>query len=769
MSEQFPDLDAEAAPPSHLRLEGPPIQAVRPPSQPYHHYDDVTGVDDIHILDYVKILYKRRWSALTAFSLVFVSVVVYTFTATRVYEATTQVLIEKEDSNVVSFKEAIEQNQLTDDYYQTQYKILQSRALARRTIDGLGLWEHPHFNPAPDNSLSVGKVVNAPVNWVLSFLEKPKAIEPASAAETSRQSSILDRFLGGLTVAPVRSSRLVDVRFESTDPIFATQIANGLARAYIEQNLEFQYTSSKEATDWLGERLAEQRKKVDASEQALQRYRERTDAVPQEDSQNIVVQKLTDLNAAVTRAKTDRMQKEGAHAQIRALQKDRAALETHPAILSNGFIQQQKTLLADLQRQQAQLSDKLGARHPEMVKVTLAMEAAEARIQGETAKVVESRRNDFQQAQAQEQALVNALDVQKREALSLNRKGIEYGVLARDAASNRQIFESLMQRTRETGIAGELRSSNIRVVDQAEVPRSPARPNPRNNLLFAFFGGLTLALGLAFAFEYLDNRIKSPDDVGRHLGLAFLGMVPALFDKSILKPLVSHGVPAQFFESFRAARSNLIFSSAEEGCRSIVVTSTGPGEGKTVVAANLAEVLAQAGQRVLLIDGDMRKPRVHELFGRNQEPGLSNVLVGKAKASESVLKTALPGLWIMPAGVYPPNPAELLGSKRFKDFLGSLTQHFDWVIIDSPPVMAVTDSSVIAHLTNGVVFVIGSEMTSRHAARRAIEQIHNARGRIVGAILNRVDIQHNPYYYSQYYRPEYSDYYQKNARTQAGA
>ena len=206
-------------------------------------------------------------------------------------------------------------------------------------------------------------------------------------------------------------------------------------------------------------------------------------------------------------------------------------------------------------------------------------------------------------------------------------------------------------------------------------------------------------------------------------------------------------------------RTNLLFSSAEEGGRSVVITSTGPGEGKTMVATNLSVALAQTGQRVLLVDADMRKPRVHSVFGQTQEPGLSNVLVGNAKASEAIRGTAVSGLWTMTAGMLPPNPSELLGSKRFKDFISTLGQHFDWVIIDTPPVMAVTDSVIASNVAQGVVFVLGAEMTSRHTAQRAIEQLANGKAKFVGAVLNRVDLHHHAYYYSQYYRREYANYY----------
>lgn len=746
-------------------------------------YDAVSSGDQIHLLDYFRVLYKRRWIAVTSFLLVFLSTVVYTFTATPIYEAGVQILIENQDPNVVSFQEVLDQTQRTSEYYQTQYRILASRALARRTIDTLKVWAHPQFNPEaeyPKGMWNPGTLARESVDvltsWVTGLFASARAVEPPEVGETASQSATIDRFLDGFTVAPIRNSRLVDVKFRSPDAVLAANVANALAKSYIEQSLEYKFLSSKEATAWLSRQLAEQRKQVEASERALQAYRERNDAVSLEDRQNIVVQKLVDLNAAVTRARTERIQKEAAYNQIRAVQNNRAGLDTLSAIVSNTFVQQQKTQLAELQRQRAQLANKLGPRHPDMEKLALAIETAQARIDAEMAKVIESLRNDYQQALAQERSLSAALDQQKGDALELNRKGIDYGVLARDAAASRQMFDSLMQRVKETSVSGELKTSNIRIVDEAEVPRKPASPRKGLNILLALFGGGMLGIGFAFFFEYLDNRIKNPDEIEQHLNLPFLGMVPSVNVKTLEKSmagsggspgvgLANDGIPHNFAESFRALRTNVLFSTAEQGSHSIVVTSTGPSEGKTSVACNLAIALAQAGERVLLIDADLRKPRVAGIFGKPQKPGLSNVLVGNAKASEALHGTSVPRLWVMPAGVHAPNPPELLGSKRCRDFMDSLGEHFDWVIVDSPPVMAVTDAAVIAHRVTGVLFVIGSEMTTRGAARRAVKQLEHARAKFVGAVLNRVDLQHNAYYYSSYYRREYSDYYEQSGRS----
>jgi capsular exopolysaccharide synthesis family protein len=600
---------------------------------------------------------------------------------------------------------------------------------------------------------------------VLALVGLGGSAEPSSASgtpdadETVAQSRAIDAFLAQLSVSPIRNSRLVDAKFRSSDAAFATKAANALAKNYIEQNLEYKFSASREATGWLEERLAEQRKQVEAAEAKLQQYREQNDAISLEDRENIVVQKLTDLNAAVTKAKTERIQKEAMYRQLTAIQ-GTPALDTFPAILGNQYIQQQKAELASLQRQQAQMADKLGDRHPEMIRVQSAIEAGQAKLQTEIAKVVAAVRTDFQAALAHEQSLSGVLNQQKGEALAMNRKAIDYGVLDRDVQSSKQIYETLLQRAKETGISGELKTSNIRIVDQAERPRSAVKPQKALNLALGLFGGTIFACGLAFFFEYIDSRIKSPDEIKAYLGLPSIGMVPALGKNwNGKEPLINNGVPPNFAEAFRAIRTNILFSSPDEGSRTLVVTSTGPGEGKTTVSCNLAIGFAMAGQRVLLIDADMRRPRVHEAFGHDEEPGLSNVLVGNAKASQAVRKTTVAGLWVLNAGRIPPNPAELVGSKRFKNFLQSLGEHFDWIVIDSPPVMAVTDAVITANNASGVVFVVGSEMTSRHVAKQAIEQLANSNARLIGAILNRVDLEKHSYYYSQYYRREYAAYY----------
>jgi len=713
-----------------------------------------------HLIDYARVVVKRRHVAIAVFAAIFLAAAVYSFTATPLYEGRVQLLIEADNPNVVNFAEVIDEAQSRQDYYQTQYKLLQSRSLAKKTLEGLKLWENPELNPsAAPRRLSIGNAFRGSVAWVMSLGGSKAVAEVPAPEETAVQVKAIDAFLDRLSVTPVRNSRLVEVSFRSQDPVLATKVANAIAQTYIEQNLDFRFTASRDASEWLGQQLAEQRQQVEAAETALQQYRERNDALSVEDRQNIVVQKLADLNSAVTKAKTDRLLKESMYRQLAAIEHDPAALDTFPAILANQFIQQQKTELASLQRQRAQLAEKLGERHPEMLRIQSAIQASQMKLEGEIAKVVQGVRTEYQAARAQEQSLASALDAQKGEALLMNRKAIDYGVLERDVESSKQIYQSLLQRAKETGVSGALKTSNIRVVDAADVSNEPVSPRRMLNLLIGLLGGALCGIGVAFFFEYMDDRIKSPEELESQLGLPSVGLIPRLTGKAASEPLINNGVPANFSEAFRGLRTNVMFSFAEQGARSIVVTSTGPGEGKTTVACNLAMGMAMAGQRVLLIDADMRRPRVHEALKVQREPGLSNLLVGAAKANEVMRTTTVPNLYVLPAGTTPPNPAELLGSKRFADLLQSLRDHFDLVVIDTPPVMAVTDAAVIGYRATGVLFVAAADVTNRHAAQTALDQLEHARVRFLGAVLNRVDLEGNPYYYAKYYRKEYAGYY----------
>jgi polysaccharide biosynthesis transport protein len=718
----------------------------------------------------VRVVYKRRWIAIPALLLVFSTMTFNSMRETPVYRSQVQLLIEKDAPTVARLDQMFQSQDgwYNDEFYQTQHRILQSRTLAKRTIDSMNMWDQPFGNgPEPKARISPTGMMWSLIDGSVALAKRPFTAEapvvPAAPPESregedAAQSVRISEFLSGLSILPDRKSRIVEIRYTSTDPAFAAKAANAVAAAYIQTTMEFKLNTSKEAGDFLSERLAEQRKAVEASERALQEFKEKNGAVAMaEGTSAIAVQRLTDLNGALIKARTERINKEALYNQLKSMQAS-GTIETFPAVLANDYIQGLKTNLAQLQREQAQLGERYLENHPEMTKIKSAVESANAKLTGEIGKVVEGVNSEYRAALAQEQSLQGAMQAQKNEAIGQNKTDIAYAVLKREADSNREVYQSLLQQTKETGITGERRATNVRVIDPAEVPRGPISPNVRADMTFAFVAGLVLAIGLAFGFEYLDNRIKTPQELKAHLGIPFLGMVPIVSVKEA-NPLLDNGVPQNFSEAFKSVRTNVLFSSAEEGMRSLVVTSAGPGEGKSLVASNLAMALAQAGQRVLLIDADMRRPRVHDIFGGQQEPGLSNVLAGNAKTSEAIRKSSTAGLWVMPAGHIPPNPAELLGSKRYTDFVSSLGIHFDWVVLDTPPVMVVADSSIVANQSSGVVFVVRADHTSRHAVRAAVEQLEAANAHLLGSVLNSVDLVRNPYYYSAYYRKDYARYY----------
>ncbi len=737
-----------------------------------------------HLLHYLRVLSKRRWTALGTLGVVVATVWVITARIVPVYQARTQLMIEVERPRVIVF----EHDQKTDtpdesrDYQETQRRILRSRSLASRTIEQVGLWQHPEFGGGPPKEPSkLESALDAVGNWLEklpSHFSKSEGYagglvmeggtdpdKDLGFEEKMDQSRAIDAFLKRLEVKEVGGSRLVDVVFSSSDRKLAAAVANALTDAYIEQNREFKALIAKEGADWLSSQLEDHRKQLRASQDALQRYREQRPNASGGQGADLVLKRLEGLNMALMNARTDRIQKATRNSQVQAVKGDFNALSSLQFVQGDASVQAVRGELAKLQQEDQQLRQKLGERHPARAELSTKIKTTQERLNAEMARVVETVRNDYSAAQEQEDSLIRAVESQKREAQLTTGKQVEYETLARAAATDQQIFETLLQRAKETGVTTGMVASNIRVVDPASVSQSPVSPSLRNNLLMAFGGGSILAVCLAFFAEYMDKGIKTPEQIKAELGLTCLGLVPIVHGrkKDLKPPLLNDGVPAAFQEAFRTVRTSVLFSSQGEPVRTILVTSTGPGDGKTLVASNLAISLAQTGRRVLLLDADMRRPRVHDLFDQPQAPGLSELTAGRATSSQVITKTTVPGLWILPAGSIPPNPAELLSSHQFTRFLSTLSEFFDWVIIDSPPVMAVTDAALIAHVAAGVIFVVGAELTSGPAAMNALVQLDAAQARFLGAVLNKVNFKRNAFYYGDYYKREYGDYYTKSA------
>jgi len=670
--------------------------------------------DDSHevaVADVLRLVISR-WKVVTAAIAIGVAIAAgYNTVADRVYEARARVLVDI-DQQVVPFRIA-SQDTGRDDYLVTQLEILKSPGLARKTLEKMTLL----------------------------------------TGDERHQSTQIHNVVGALGINPIKSdmgqSRVINVTFRSTDPQYAAKMANGISEAYVEQNLDMRRQGSREASAWLNERLGDLRKEVTAREGALQQYREQKDAVSLDDKQNIVVQKLAQLNAAVTATKTDTAMYEARYKQLMAIQDSGEPVDTFPAIIANSLIQGLKADLASLLREKAQLAEHLGDLHPDMIKVNTAIDAAQHRLDAEMSKIIEGVKNDYLGAQAREKGLVTALEAQKREVLNLNQQSIAYGALQRDASTTQQIFESVLQRVKETDITAQLQSNNVRILDRAEVPRTPVLPRKELNLIVGLMGGLFIAVAFVLGLHHLNPRITTADDIKEALGLPILGLAPQV---GALKdgPRIGDRLPPEFHEAMRNIRTRILLSPLAAASRSLAVTSTAPGEGKSTVASSLAASLAMAGRKVLLIDADMRRPQVHDVFDLARSPGLSNVLAGEVKAPEAVHESPVKDLYVLTAGDQVAAVSEPLDNESLAVLIRGFGEHFDFVVLDCPPVMAIADASIIANATASVVFVVGAG-TSRDVAQSAVERLTSVQAQILGVVLNKAEVSRRSAYYYHYY------------------
>jgi capsular exopolysaccharide synthesis family protein len=567
--------------------------------------------------------------------------------------------------------------------------------------------------------------------------------------------------LDRLTVEPVRNSRLVNISFESPDPKLSANVANALAKAYMQHNLDMKLSAVRDATEWLNQRVQEERGKVEEAERRLQEYKETHGIVTgfSTESEQMTAQKLSEVGRQVVEAEAKRVEAETRYKQTRQMLRQGVPLDSIPVILNNELIQEVKQSEIELSKRLAELSGRYGPNHPRIKAIKSELRTLNQKKKAEINKVINSLENEYEVALAREKSLKNSLAQLKEEAQNLNEKAIEYGVLKRQAESARQMYDLLIKRFKETSMSEEIKTGNIRIMDQAEVPKNPVKPNAKRNMLLSLVLGLMLGVGGTFFLEYLDNTVKSPEDVKNYLAVPYLAPVPVISDDTGVPELVSHTYPkSTASEAFRGLRTNILFSSADHPPQVILTTSPGPGDGKTLTSINLAITMAQFGSKVLLMDGDLRRPRIHKVFGLSRENGVSNVLAGSVDQNAAVIQaTDIPNLSVITSGPVPPNPSELLGSKRMTRFLDMLRERYDRVIIDCTPVTAVTDASVLASFVDGVVLILRANESTKDLAKSALEGLQRVKAKVLGVVLNAVDLQKESSYYYHYYYYYYGE------------
>lgn len=718
---------------------------------------------DSHLFDRISVLYKYRWASVTVFIAVVGWMMVDSYSQIPTYRATAQVLIEDPNNDVSTPTEIARSISVTDPeiYMQTQLRIMRGRDLASRVAQELNLERVPEFNgqgprptPMAQGIATIKRYAALPYRMITSASTPSQAL-PAPSSGAGDGTGYADALVSRLEVSQVRGSQLVDMSFSSSDPEFAARAVNAFAERYVQENLSLKVGNLEKSAEWLTGEVAKQGLLVKESELKLARYKETQDAGALDSGQNIVVSRLNQSSDAVTKARLDRIQKENAWRQIESAGQD---VESISSIINSNAVQNLRTQLNALQQERSRVSDRYGEKHPEYQKVMTALANAERQLSIEVRNARQNIKNEFDAAVQNERELQTSLNEAKAAATALGRKGVDYAVLLREAESNQTIYNQLLTREKELRVVANSRTNNVRVVDRADVPGAPFAPNHRSDWMYALMLGLGLAVAAAFGIDYLDDTVKTPEDVTRRLKLKFLGLVPIVAGDR--HPLISGPVPHDFGEAYRAIRTSLSAQLPGDGPKVVAVASSQPLEGKTTTAVNIAMALAVGGARVLLIDADMRRPSVHKALRMTNDRGLSQLLAGQARMREVVQRTHDPNLLTITAGRTPANPSELLASDRMRALLTGLeTGPFDWIIIDTPPVLAVTDAVILAPLVHAMTFVIGAEMTRWRLAERAVETLLSSNPRQVFAVLNKVNFGRNKYYYSRYYGHQYKNYY----------
>ncbi|HEY6770715.1 MAG TPA: polysaccharide biosynthesis tyrosine autokinase [Candidatus Sulfotelmatobacter sp.] len=705
------------------------------------------------LVHYWRILRKRRWTVAAVLTTVLALYAIATLKTTRLYQATSKVAIFPETPNIMGFKGG--EDALPDFQYdvtlETQAAILRSDALAMKVIDALHLDQNSDF---------VGPTQ-------LEVIDSNRA--SITDSDQSRISGLLGAFHGGLSVELIPNSRLLQISYTHPNPLLATEIVNTLVKTFVEENFKARYESVTQTSQWLSTSLADLQQKVQISEEKLVHYQKEHGILGVDEKQNIVTAKLDELNTELTQAQTDRMQKEANY---------KLAATGEPVAFTKTSREGVATMLERLRERETELSLKyaeartqFGSAYPKVVELNNQLKQMRIEIAQEETRMQHRNGDEYRAAVQRENLLTAAFEQQKQQANQLNESAIEYSVLKRDAESNRQLYQDLLQRLKEAGVSAGLKSSNIRVVDAARPPSFPITPNVPRNLKLGLLLGLVLGVGLAFVLESVDTSVKNIEEVSEITTLPALGTIPLQISgaghlrkrlkimpteavKVVLPSLVAFACPkSEAAEAYRALRSSILLSSWGSPPKVILVTSALPQEGKTTISANSAVVLAQSGSRVLLIDADLRRPSIHRLFGLQSRVGLSSLISGVAEVKDVVRQDShVPNLSIVPAGPIPPQPAELLGSRVMKDLLTNWRNEFDHIVIDTPPCLSVTDAVVLSPEADQIILVARSGETTKTALRRACNVLLQVNARVMGIVLNALNM-HSPesYYYGKQY------------------
>ncbi|MFN0171190.1 MAG: GumC family protein [Bryobacteraceae bacterium] len=741
-----------AAPPAPI----PPVIQLQP--------DRVETVleEDVPLRQFGRVLRKRAWKVVLCTLIVFLTVLIGTLRQTPIYEAAALIEINKENQNILSFKEILDLDANNDEYLETQYRVLKSRTLAEKVVRDLKLFEQREWYQK--RYLLGFYRIDPPPEALAAIRRNPYQVDPDNQA----YRNTVENFLKDLDVRPVRRSNLVEVAFSSSDPKVAAASANALASSHIDRNLEVKFEATQKASEWLRGQLVGLKARLEQAEESLQQYARRNEIVFLDEKQMASNEKLRQIETEFTKAQADRIQTEAVYRSLIQGQLDA------PGVLENKLVQDLSANLNELTREYAQLTQLFKPEYPKALQVKRQIEAVQKNLEAAKNSLIRNREDLFNAARRRQEMLGAALDEQRKIVSQIAERSIQYNILKREVDTSRQLYQGLLNRMKEAEVSAGLRASNIRVVDPAETPKLPVRPKTPLNLVLGLLFGLGLGIGYAFLEEHLDNSVKNPDEVDRLLRLPTLGVIPAFAPAA--KPASSRQIAANaedpsealmrtvsdakshLAEAYRSLRTSILLSTnPRPGV--ILTTSALPREGKTTTTINLALTLANLGSRVVIVDCDMRRPNCHKLLKVRPPLGVIHYLTSQATLDEIIAKApGIPNLHLIACGPIPPNPTELISQPLAATMIRQLRDRYDFVLIDSPPAMGVTDSRILATLADAVILVVRSHATARQLVRRTYDDFRQIGARVIGVVLNSADIRSSDYNYYGYYS-YYKSYY----------
>ncbi len=655
------------------------------------------------------------------------------------------------------------------DFLETQSAIIKSAKVARRVVDTLKLtttYRNFFFEEKKESPSFLADIKSGMTEFVEKILSPIKGDEQGGKSQEGPDAALKGEPLtdediiasliqSNLTVEPVKNTKIVRIAYSDRSPAIAKLIADAVAKAYIDEILDMKLTTSRYALQWMTAKAQEERKKLEASEMAMQNYMRANDLVTVENKLAISPQRLTEFSSQLSKAQTDRKVLEDILKQINAAGTNSFHLENITLFAGNEVLKRQREAIFKARQNINELSKKFGEKHPTMIKANDELRELTSQQQAEINRVVATTKNSYELAKSQEKNLEELLSSTKSELLNLNEKFIQYSIMKRDVDANRVVYESLTSSIKKEGVTEQSQSVNVWVIKNAALPVSPSKPNKQRNLVLGLLLGLMSGIGCAFLIEYLDNTLKSEKDLEGRYGLTVLGSVEKLKEKGKhIESYIVQNPLSPLAESYRLIRSGLLLSSAEHPPKTILVTSMGPSEGKTTTTINIARVLSQGNKKVLIIDCDMRRPRVHSVFSMQNDKGLSNYLTGNLH--ENIIhQVAGEDIFVITAGSIPPNPADLAGSKKLKLLIDKMAENFDFVLLDSPPVQVVTDSLALAQLVDGTVVVVKAGETTYDMTQSGLKKLKDVQCHFLGFVLNGLSKSHaaGAYYsgYATYY------------------